>query len=79
MMRSERLPDGQIKMSGPVWHEVFGEERHRWAVSGSRIAAGPDRDVLLWRSCCGGRGEGAEVGAFLARTFGAPACPCKKQ
>lgn len=32
-MRAERLPDGQIKLSGPVWHEVFGEERClTWAV-----------------------------------------------
>lgn len=31
-MRAERLPDGQIKLSGPVWHEVFGEERRlTWA------------------------------------------------
>ncbi|WP_156415720.1 hypothetical protein [Thalassovita mediterranea] len=32
MMRAERLADGQIKLSGPVWHEVFGEERRLpWA------------------------------------------------
>lgn len=31
-MRAERLPDGQIKLCGPVWHEVFGEERRlTWA------------------------------------------------
>ena len=31
-MHAERLPDGTIKLSGPVWHEIFAEERRLpWA------------------------------------------------